>query len=142
MRDGGGSVRELVSIALGRADEADRAVREMENRLRETEDRLAASKCNVDAWREHSECGGREYSLPEGTRRHSTGHGVRYTDPYAQPEPKRTRYSQGDREPEYNPYAQRQRDANRQATSAPRGPEVYESEPYRGRRTTSDRYEH
>ena len=137
VRDGGWSVRELVSIALGRALEAERAVREMENRLRETEDRLAASERSVDAWREHSERGGRGYSLAQGTRSHSTGHEVRYTDPYAQPEPN----SHGDREPEYDPYAQRQRAADCQATPPPRGPEVYESEPYRGPRGTSDRYQ-
>ena len=129
-----------MSIALGKADEADRAVLDMENRLRATEDRLAASKRNVDAWREHSERGGRGYSLPEGTRRHPAGEEGRYMDQYAQPEPKRTRYSHGDREPEYDPYAQRQRDADRQVASVPRGPEVYESEPYRGPHGTSDRY--
>ena len=141
VRERGLSVRGLVSIALGRADEADRAVREMDNRLRETEDRLAASERNVDVWREHSERRGRCYSLAEGTRRHSTGHDVRYTDPYAQPEPKRTRYSHGEREPEYDPCVQRQRASDRQATSPPHGPEVYESDPYRGPRGTSDRYQ-
>ena len=98
VRDGSWSVRELLSIALGRADSADRAVRETESRLRNAEDRLAASERNVGAWREHSERGGRGYSSAEGNRRHSTGQEVRYTDPYAQPEPKRTRYSHGDRE--------------------------------------------
>ena len=98
IRDGGWSVRELLSIALRRADAAYRAVLKTESRLQNAEDRLAASERNVDGWREHSERGGRGYCTAQGNRRHSTGQEVRYTDPYAQPEPKRTRYSHGDRE--------------------------------------------
>ena len=139
VRDGGWSVRELLSIALGRADAADRAVRETESRLRNAEDRLAASERNVVAWREHSERGGRGYSTAEGSRRHSTGQEARYTDPYAQPEPKRTRYSHGEREPEYDPYAQRQRELDLQAASVPLPYDSYDQAPYRGPRSPSDR---
>ena len=133
-------MRELLCVALGKANAAERATRDTEGRLRVVEDQLAASERNVDAWREHSERGGRGYSGAEGTRRQSTGNESRYQDPYTQPEPKRTWYSHGGREPENDPYVQRQRDADRQATSVPRGLEVYESEPYRGPHGTSDRY--
>ena len=71
VRDGGWSVRELLCVQLGRADDAEKATRDTEGRLRVVEDQLAASERNVDAWREHSERGGRGYSGAEGTRRQS-----------------------------------------------------------------------
>ena len=140
VRDGGWSIRELLCVALGRAEAAEKATRDTVVQLREVEERLAASERNVDAWREHSERGGRGYSGAEGSPPHSTGNDARYTDPYAQPERKRTRYSNGGRELEYDPYAQRQWDVDRQAALVPPPYKSYEQGSYKYPRTASDRY--
>ena len=66
---------------------------------------------------------------------------TRHTGSYAWLKPKRTRYFHCEREPEYDPYAKCQRDIDRQGTSARRAQDPYERDPYRGCRTTSDRYQ-